>query len=574
MVTRFFMALVIGLMMALPGTAQAQGTSWIQIEALPTLQEAQERARSYDTAFANLSGFRLRSGWYALTLGPFARAEAERELNVLLRERLVPGDSFVAEASDLGPRFWPVGNQQTAPQQQAQAQVQAAPVVTTLPDETPAQARRSEAALSRDEKMLLQEALKWEGHYTAAIDGAFGPGTRGSMRAYQETILAEPTGVLTTRQRARLLEGYRDALAALGMRTVDEVSAGIRIDIPAGMVEFARYEAPFVHYDSTTEDNVRVLLISQHGDQNTLFGLYDIMQTLEIVPLNGDRERGRTSFTLTGQNADLHSYTYAALKDDMIKGFTLIWKPENERLMTKVVSLMQDSFEPYGDVALDDASGAGDIVQSRDLLSGLDIRRPELTRTGFYVDGSGRVLTTLEAVGTCQRVTLADEYDADVAARDEVLGLALLQPRNALSPLAYAAFKTGQPRLMSEIAVAGFPYGDALDLPVMTYGTLEDVKGLQGEADVNRLAVETLPGDAGGPVLDGSGAVLGMLLPSGSGQRQLPPGVNFAANLTAIGDFLTGQGVEMAASSALGTLDPVDLSALASDMTVQVSCWN
>ena len=37
---------------------------------------------------------------------------------------------------------------------------------------------------------------------------------------------------------------------------------------------------------------VRVLLISQSGDQGTLFGLYDIMQTLEIVPMEGPRDRG------------------------------------------------------------------------------------------------------------------------------------------------------------------------------------------------------------------------------------------------------------------------------------------
>jgi hypothetical protein len=64
-----------------------------------------------------------------------------------------------------------------------------------------------------------------------------------------------------------------------------------RSSMPTGMVEFARYEAPFAHYDSKDGSGVRVLLISQSGDQRTLFGLYDIMQTLEIVPLEGQRER-------------------------------------------------------------------------------------------------------------------------------------------------------------------------------------------------------------------------------------------------------------------------------------------
>ncbi|MEZ5869689.1 MAG: peptidoglycan-binding domain-containing protein [Defluviimonas denitrificans] len=54
-----------------------------------------------------------------------------------------------------------------------------------LPDETPAEARRSEALLTGDDRKELQEALQWYGHYAGAIDGAFGPGTRRSMAEWQ-----------------------------------------------------------------------------------------------------------------------------------------------------------------------------------------------------------------------------------------------------------------------------------------------------------------------------------------------------------------------------------------------------
>ena len=46
----------------------------------------------------------------------------------------------------------------------------------------------------------------------------------------------------------------------------------------------------------------------------TLFGLYDIMQTLEIVPLEGERERKAGAFVLTGKNAKLQSYTQVQLR--------------------------------------------------------------------------------------------------------------------------------------------------------------------------------------------------------------------------------------------------------------------
>ncbi|MHC0053210.1 serine protease [Actibacterium sp. D379-3] len=560
---------------ALPAVAQEK--VWLQIEAQPTLREAQDRARAYAGSFTDVNGFQLRSGWYAIALGPYSTTEAPTRLGELRRYGQVPRDAYISDGGNFRQQFWPVGAART-PTAQPDAPVTAPPATqTVLPapqlDETPAQARRSERDLTREQRELLQEALKWEGFYASAIDGAFGPGTRNAMAAYQAAMGDAPTGILTTRQRDRLVTQYRAAFAALGLKTVEDSAAGIRITLPAAMVAFTSYEPPFVHYDSVGDSGVRVLLISQKGDQNTLFGLYDIMQTLEIVPLTGPRERQNNWFELTGQNATLHSYTYAALRDGMIKGFTLIWPPADEKRMTRVAQIMRDSFEPFGG-ALDETLGAPGAEQSVDLLSGLDIRRADRTRSGFYVDGAGLVLTTADVLDQCQRITIGDDTEAEVTARDDTLGLIVLHPRQRLAPMAYAAFQTGVPRLQSEVAVAGFSYGDALDLPVMTYGTLADLKGLAGEDGLNRLALSALPGDAGGPVFDQSGAVMGMLLPHQTGARQLPGDVSFAATVPAIADFLSANGVQMAASDRGGQIDPVDLAALAADMTVLVSCWN
>jgi len=562
---------------ALPAAAQER--TWLQVEAQPTLREAEARARAYANAFSDVNGFRLGSGWYVIAFGPYTQADAAARLAELKRDQLVPGDAYVSDGSGYRQQFWPVGaNTLNAPPQPpvtaaGTASAESA-VLVPIPDETPAEARRSERNLTRAERILLQEALQWGGYYTAAIDGAIGPGTRRAMGAWQGAKGYEATGILTTRQREELIAGYRAEFAALGLAQVEDAEAGIRITLPTNMVEFDRYEPPFAHYEATTNDDVKVLLISQEGDQTTLFGLYDVMQTLEIVPLEGARERKNDSFMLTGQNAMLHSHTYAALQDGMVKGFTLIWRPEDEKLMTRVVQIMRDSFEPFGERALDAALADPEAEQSIDLLSGLDIRRPELSRTGFFVDAGGTVLTTVELLGQCNRITIGDDQEARVAARDDALGLAVLRPADGLSPIAYAAFQTGVPRLQSDVAVAGFSYGEVLDLPVLTYGTLSDLKGLAGEDSLRRLAMEVLPGDAGGPVFDATGAVLGALLPRAGGNRQLPEDVNFAAAGPAIAAFLAENGIETAAANGGGPIAPEDLTALASDMTVRVSCWN
>ncbi len=573
--TRFLLTILAAAWFA-AGAARGQ-EAWVQIEALSTLADAEARARAWSAAFPDVSGYRLSSGWYGIALGPYPAEAAANRLFALRAERLIPGDSFVSDGGNFRDRFWPVGATgagSAAPRTDPDQVIAVVPAPETLPDETPAEARRSEALLTGEERMALQTALQWFGFYDSAIDGAFGRGTRASMASWQGAKGYEATGILTSAQRAELLDAYRNELAALGLGRVLEQRAGIEIEMPIGLVEFDDYAPPLVRYREKDGSGIRVLLISQDGTQATLDGLYDVMQTLEIVPLQGFRERQGASFTLTGQNAELHSHTYARLEDGMVKGFTLIYPPEAEARMARAVAIMRDTLRSTGP-ALDPTLGAEEAAQSRDLLSGLEIRQPERTRSGVYVDARGAVLTVAEAVEGCARVTLDDLYDAEVAATDAASGLALLRPAVPLAPVRVAALAPAEPRIGAKAAVAGYPFGPALPAATLTFGTVEDLSGLSGEAGLIRLQAETEPGEAGGPVFDPAGQVAGVLLPgSGDGNRQMPPGVRFAAKAGVASDFLSAQGIRVATGGEAGAMAPEDITEAAMGMTVLVSCWN
>ena len=564
-----------------PAAAQ-QDVVWVQVEAQPSLTAAQEAARRYAADLPDVAGFSIGGGWYGIVLGPYARSDAEEVLRVYRAEGEIPRDSYIQLTSRLGQQFWPVGadvlgrgpvepaindtstaQAEPAPETQAPAPQQA--------DETPAEARRSEAQLTRAEREALQIALRWAGYYNAAIDGAFGRGTRGSMAGWQTDRGYEATGILTTAQRAELLAEYNAPLTSVGMAMVRDDEAGIDMALPMGEVTFEKYEPPFAHYSSTGDLGVRVLLISQPGDQTTLFGLYEIMQTLEIVPLDGPRERGSDRFTLEGRNGSIVSYTEAALQGGEIKGFTLIWPAGDEERRTRVLEEMQASFQRT-DGVLDPAAGDGG-QQSIDLVSGLEIRKPRLSRSGFFVDGQGTVITTSEVIENCARITLEDDIAADVVTSDTALGVAVLRPGAPVAPMSVARFRATPPRLQSDVAVAGYSFEGALGAPSLTFGTLSDIKGLRGETELKRLALAPLPGDAGGPVLDTRGMVLGMLLPRATNGQQLPLDVSFAANSQSISNVLTEAGLAAERSDADATLTPTELNRVASGMTVLVSCW-
>jgi S1-C subfamily serine protease len=575
----------------------ANDVVWLQVEAQPTLSAATQRAQAYSNNIEDVNGFSLGGGWYAIVVGPYRRDDAELLLRRYRREGLVPGDSFVQISSRFQQQFWPVGANvlnipliaPVAPEVTAEAP--AAPITeTTLSpvgdetptaaeisqpeppiDETVSEARRSERALSREERQQLQIALQWAGFYDGAIDGAFGRGTRGSMTDWQAVNGYDPTGVLTTLQRAALNKQYNAVLEGLGLKRVSNADAGIEMLLPTEVVAFEKLEPPFVQYNATGDIDARVLLISQAGDQDTLAGLYEIMQTLEIVPQDGPRDRKSNSFELIGENGSIISQTQVSLEDGEIKGFTLVWPAGDEDRRRRVMSELSQSFTRIPGV-LDAAAGGGDD-QAIDLVSGLQVRLPKLSSSGFFIDGAGIIATTSQAVQNCGRMTLEDETELSVVVNDTTNGIAMLKPSDRLAPMEVAMFNPLLPRLQSEIAVAGFPYKGVLGTATVTYGALADVRGLHGEDNVVRLELVAQSGDAGGPVFDSNGQVLGMLLPRNDGAQQLPEDVNFAVDAAQISDVAQQAGIAVQTTQGSGTLHPEDLRAKAKGMTVLVNCW-
>jgi len=588
-----------------PAALFAQVTHWVQIEAHATLRTAEDFAARYEADIGGVAGFRLSGGWYALAVGPFETPEeAESVRQQLLVRRVIRPDAYVTDARIYGQQFWPAGGMaQTAPlnvtpsrpgpaadpapeataepapeptpEPAPETAAAPEPVVQELPEETLAEARANDNRLTRDERAEIQTALQWFGHYTQAIDAAFGPGTRNAIGEWQAAQGHEPTGFLTTRQRMALLGGYDEALARYSFAPVRDDRAGVEVTLPQGMVAFDRYESPFVHFDEVNNSGIRLLLISQEGTQSTLFGLYEIMQTLEVIPLEGTRERRNNSFLITGQSANTRAHATASLQGGAIKGYVLLWEARADDDAQGVLETLEASFRPVAGVLGGNAGASASSVSRSDLLAGLEVRRPVRSRSGFFVDAVGTVVTTAEAVEGCGRVTIDEAYMADVRVVDSENGIAVLAPRDPLVPLAYAQFAALEPRVDTDIRVSGFSYQDTLSRPILTFGRLSEMQGLNGEAALRRLSVSVQPGDSGGPVFDGNGAVMGMLLPRmEQNNRVLPDDIHFAVSGGAIMNALDEAGLRGTLSRENASMPAEILTRVSADLTVLVSCWN
>ena len=603
--------------------AWAQDATFIQIQSVPSLAAAQRAARDYAGRVADVNGFRA-GRWYVIAIGPFTPEEASARLRRLRAEGRVPRDSYLTDARRYGRQFWPigattltepvpVGSEPTtaedenpeitiadivevieaeedaaeapaevaaAPETEAEPQTGAEAPATTVeitpepepePEETVREARASEAQLTRDQKKELQVALRWAGFYQSAIDGAYGRGTRRAMSDWQEDKGYEATGVLTTRQRAELIADYNSVFDGLGFEVITDDRAGVTLKIPTDKVTFAEYETPFVKYEPAGDEPIQVLIISQEGDRRTLGGLYEIMQTLELVPAEGPRERSGDSFSIVGDDGTVISETYARHQDGRIKGFTLVWPSGDERRRARVIDDMKASFAESAPVFLDDALATPADEQRVDLLAGLQIRRPSLARSGFFIDRAGTVVTTAE-VGQCADLRIDESHPAEVVFSTDAI--TVIRPQDRLAPMGAAVLRDEIPRLGSDIAVAGFPFGGSLGAPTLSFGTLADLRGPSGEENMERLEVTLAEGDAGAPVIGEDGTVIGMIVPAMTEGRPLPSGVGLAVDASVIVDALREAGVSAESSAGGNARTPEAVTRLAGDMATLVTCWD
>ena len=552
--------------LAAPGWAQ---DAYIQLEAKRSLAEAEEAARRHGGRVEGVAGFEAAGGWYVVAVGPLAQDDAQRRLQGLRERGVVPLDAFLTEGDLYRDRFWPAG---AAPQAAPGAPPPEPPAQPDdAADETPRQAFASEAALDRQAREAIQRALEGAGFYEGAIDAAFGRGTRTAMAAWQRARGMEPTGVLTTAQRAALIAEHEAVFDGLGMEVVRDGPAGIAVEMPTAVVRHEGRETPFSRY-ADPDGRARVVLVSQEGDARALAGLYEVMRTLDVVPRGDGHEIEGDAFRLRGRDAERLVRGFARHADGRIKGMLLVWPAQDEARFDRLWERMRASFETT-DEALGPEHATPAPEQRLDRLAGLEVRRPTLERTGFFVDGQGAVLTTAEvAGGSCGSVLIDDAHEARVAWSDG--RVALLRPEAPLAPARVAALAEEPGRLGSEVAVAGFPFGGTLGLASLTRGRLEDLRGLEGEEELDRYALAFEPGDAGGPVLAPDGAVAGLLLAGDAvvEGRGLPDRVAFGVDAGRLREILAEAGVPPAPGAGSGDASPERLARQGAEIAVLVTC--
>lgn len=210
--------------------------------------------------------------------------------------------------------------------------------------------------------------------------------------------------------------------------------------------------------------------------------------------------------------------------------------------------------------------------------------RPSASGTAFIV-APGRIMTNNHVVAECDRTVARNARGTRVAARvlatDRRRDLAVLAVPEDLGPsLSFRA--SPAVRRGEGVVTYGFPlYGLLSSGPTLTTGDISALSGLRDNPANFQISAAVNPGNSGGPLLDGQGNVIGVVVSKLNAARvaqmtdgDIPQNVNFAVKGTEALAFLQAQGVNPQTAASIGTSKPpADIGDIANASTVFLECF-
>lgn len=199
--------------------------------------------------------------------------------------------------------------------------------------------------------------------------------------------------------------------------------------------------------------------------------------------------------------------------------------------------------------------------------------------SAFFVSASGHVLTNAHVVAHCTTARLmlpGEAVPARIVARDPGGDLALLQAERAAPAVGRLrpTIRKGEP-----VAAYGYPLAGLLASGGnFTTGSVTALAGLRDDASRVQISAPIQPGNSGGPLLDESGNVVGVVVGKLDAMRvaqvvaDLPQNVNFAVKGSVVTAFLEVHAVPYSKAQRAVRLSPSDVAARAREFSVRVEC--
>ena len=196
--------------------------------------------------------------------------------------------------------------------------------------------------------------------------------------------------------------------------------------------------------------------------------------------------------------------------------------------------------------------------------------------TGFAITDDGHIVTNNHVIEGCSKVLLVDDgkyVPLKVLANDPMNDLAVL--KGDFTPSETFAIGKGNPELMQDIYVSGYPFGKKVSTSVkVTRGIISSLTGYGNNFSGIQIDAAIQPGNSGGPIFDDYGNVVGVVVSKLAKQGDITPeNTNFGVKANILANVLVSNSVPFIEGN-VSDISKGKLSAKASDATFYLSCWN
>ena len=166
--------------------------------------------------------------------------------------------------------------------------------------------------------------------------------------------------------------------------------------------------------------------------------------------------------------------------------------------------------------------------------------------SGFAIADGTRIVTANHVVEGCTSINIPDVGAANIVKSEPRSDLAIIRPNRPLAIARGLQFRSGHSvKLGDEIVVIGYPLRGLLSSsPTVTIGTVSSLAGIGDDRTQMHISAPVQPGNSGGPVLDRSGNVVGMVeskldtIKAAELTGDIAQNINFAIHSVIITSFL------------------------------------
>jgi hypothetical protein len=350
-------------------------------------------------------------------------------------------------------------------------------------------ARAAYEALPLADRIDIQDGLVWSGDYAGSLDGTFGRMTFEAITTYQARHRMPVDGILTAAGRKALAEEARTRKTGLGFKAVDDAATGVRIFLPTKLLGPAM-KRPAGSRWSGRAGRIRIETFAfADGDLAALFERMKAETPGRKVVYSVLRPDW---FVVSDESGGEHGYARFVHGAEGIRGFVFSLDASLATELDRVVIATAGRFEPFPGAA--PASGATTTPPATPATTTTPARPVAASASGLVV-APGKVVTAARAVAGCRAVTAAGAPATVVVA--DAAGIATLTGGGGSSgPVRTAVLADGPVTVVASGESSGRP----------------SVVAAPGELHGGRLTAPLQRGGLGAAVLDGSGALVALVL--------------------------------------------------------------